>query len=41
MYRAEREIELAALCDPAVRRAVDEERIELIGFADLFQNGNR
>ncbi len=35
MYRAERQIEVEALCDPAVRRAVDDEGIELIGFADL------
>lgn len=35
MYRAEREIEVEALCDPTVRRAVGDEGIELIGFADL------
>ena len=35
MYRAERQVELDALCDPAVRGAVREEGIELIGFADL------
>ena len=36
MYRAERRLELEALCDPGVRRALDEEKIELIGFADLL-----
>jgi chitin disaccharide deacetylase len=35
MYGAERRVELDALCDPGVRRAVGEEGIELIGFADL------
>jgi predicted glycoside hydrolase/deacetylase ChbG (UPF0249 family) len=35
MYHAERRIELQALCDPAVRRAVSDEEIELIGFGDL------
>jgi predicted glycoside hydrolase/deacetylase ChbG (UPF0249 family) len=35
MYRAERRLELAALCDPGVRRAVADEGIELISFADL------
>ncbi len=35
MYRAERRVELDALCDPAVRRAVADEKIDLIGFADL------
>jgi len=35
MYRAERRIELDALCDPGVRRAVRDEGIDLIGFADL------
>ena len=35
MYRAERRIELDALCDPGVRRTVCDEGIELIGFADL------
>ncbi len=36
MYRAERRVELEALCDPGVRRAVDDEGIQLIGFADLL-----
>jgi predicted glycoside hydrolase/deacetylase ChbG (UPF0249 family) len=36
MYRAEREVELATLCHPGVRRAIFEEGIELIGFADLL-----
>ena len=35
MYRAERQVELDALCDAGVRRAVRDEGIELIGFADL------
>lgn len=35
MYRSEREQEVEALCDPAVRAAIDEEGIELITFADL------
>ena len=35
MYHAEREVELETLCDPAVRRALCDEGIALIGFADL------
>ena len=35
MYRAERRVELAALCDPGVRRVVEDEGIALISFADL------
>jgi predicted glycoside hydrolase/deacetylase ChbG (UPF0249 family) len=35
MYRAERRVELDALCDPAVRLALEDEGIELIGFANL------
>jgi predicted glycoside hydrolase/deacetylase ChbG (UPF0249 family) len=35
MYRTERQLEVEALCDPAVRRAVRDEDIELIGFGDL------
>ena len=35
MYRAERQVELDTLCDPGVRRAVGDEGIALIGFADL------
>ena len=35
MYHAEREVELETLCDPAVRRAICDEGIALIGFADL------
>jgi predicted glycoside hydrolase/deacetylase ChbG (UPF0249 family) len=35
MYGAEREIELYALCDPGVRRVMDEQGIELIAFSDL------
>ena len=36
MYRTERQLELEALCDPGVRRAICQESIELIGFADLL-----
>jgi predicted glycoside hydrolase/deacetylase ChbG (UPF0249 family) len=35
MYRRERRVELDVLCDPGVRRAVLQEGIELLGFADL------
>ena len=35
MYQAERQVELATLCDPGVRRVMCDERIELITFADL------
>ncbi len=35
MYGAERQIELNTLCDPAVRRAVSDEGIALVGFGDL------
>jgi predicted glycoside hydrolase/deacetylase ChbG (UPF0249 family) len=35
MYRSEREMELRALCDSAVRRVLGEEEIELISFTDL------
>jgi predicted glycoside hydrolase/deacetylase ChbG (UPF0249 family) len=35
MYGAERATELLALCDPAVRRLLSEEGIELISFTDL------
>ena len=35
MYHAERQIELETLCNPGVRRAMHDEGIELIGFADL------
>lgn|SRR5688572_22039818 len=35
MYREERRLELQALCDPAVLRAVGEEGIELISFLDV------
>ncbi|MGH7149503.1 MAG: carbohydrate deacetylase [Planctomycetota bacterium] len=34
-YFAEREIERATLCDPAVRAALEERGIALIGFRDL------
>jgi hypothetical protein len=37
-YRAEREIELALLTDPAVRRAVEEMEVELVTFG-LLQTG--
>src|SRR5213083_1020751 len=36
-YRAEREIELRTLCDPALRRAILERGITLIGFRDVSQ----
>lgn len=35
MYRAERAVEVNTLCDPAVRAAMSDEEIDLIGFADL------
>ena len=35
MYQAERQVELETLCDPGVRRALCDEGIDLIGFADL------
>lgn len=35
MYQAEREVELRALCDPGVRRAMCDEGIALIAFAAL------
>ena len=35
MYDAERQVELQTLCDPAVRRAIAEAGLDLIGFADL------
>lgn len=35
MYKAERAMEVAALCDPTVRRAVQEAGVELITFADV------
>lgn len=34
-YTAERQTELATLCDPAVRRALRERQIRLISFRDL------
>ena len=34
MYREERRLELQALCDPVVLRAVGEEGIEMISFSD-------
>jgi predicted glycoside hydrolase/deacetylase ChbG (UPF0249 family) len=34
-YCKEREAELRTLCDPAVRRYLDERRIQLINFGDL------
>ena len=36
MYRAERQLELQALCDPVVRRTLEQEGIQLIGFAELL-----
>jgi predicted glycoside hydrolase/deacetylase ChbG (UPF0249 family) len=38
-YSAEREEELRALCDPAVRAALGEQGIVLIGFGDLGPPG--
>jgi predicted glycoside hydrolase/deacetylase ChbG (UPF0249 family) len=35
VYRHEREVECNTLCDPQVRRALDEEAIELISFLEL------
>ncbi len=35
VYGPERDLEVAALCHPAVRRAVDDVGIELVTFADL------
>lgn len=35
MYRTERRIEVGALCDPDVRLALADERIELVTFSDL------
>jgi len=40
MYQAEREVELQTLCDPDVRRALWDEGIDLIGFADLRTASN-
>jgi predicted glycoside hydrolase/deacetylase ChbG (UPF0249 family) len=34
-YRAERELELAALCSPTVRKALESSRIELMSFEQL------
>jgi chitin disaccharide deacetylase len=34
-YRSEREVERVTLCDPAIRRALAEHDIRLVGFADL------
>ena len=34
-YAAEREVELQTLCDPGLRRAIEERGIRLIGFRDL------
>jgi len=39
-YRAEREIELRTLCDAALRRAILERGITLIGFRDLPQRAD-
>jgi predicted glycoside hydrolase/deacetylase ChbG (UPF0249 family) len=35
MYRAEREMEIAALCDPLVRRAVEESGVRLVHFGEV------
>lgn len=34
-YAAERVVELRALCDPAVRRALDERCVQLCSFRDV------
>ena len=41
VYGAERDLEVAALCDPAVRAAVETAGIELITFRDVALNGER
>ena len=38
-YAAEREIELATLCDPAVRHGLAERGVELAGFSVLAAEG--
>jgi predicted glycoside hydrolase/deacetylase ChbG (UPF0249 family) len=38
-YAAERPIELRALCDPSVRRAVEEREIRLCSFRELTASG--
>lgn len=38
MYAAERDIEVATLCDPAIRHVVLDEGIELISFHDVAFN---
>lgn len=40
-YARERPMELAVLCDPLVSAALREERVELIGFADVPSKGRR
>ena len=38
-YSIEREVELQTLCDPIVRKAVGEQQIRLISYADLMSSG--
>jgi len=35
MYRVERAMEVAALCDPTVRRAVEENGVRLVNFGEI------
>jgi predicted glycoside hydrolase/deacetylase ChbG (UPF0249 family) len=35
VYREEREVEIATLCDPRVRAEVDARGIRLVNFADF------
>ena len=35
MYRLEREMEVAALCDPRVRRALEESGVHLVNFSEI------
>ena len=39
-YSEERDRELAALCDPHVREAIERERISLRSFADVLVPGD-
>jgi len=39
-YAGERDLELAALCDPRVRRAIESEGIVLCSFADVVTGGD-
>jgi predicted glycoside hydrolase/deacetylase ChbG (UPF0249 family) len=39
MYRDERAAEVAVLCDPRVRAAIEAQRIELRSFSDYAGGG--